>query len=315
MKRRRVRNAHRRSAANGKPEARLEQVIHLAEELSPAGRFNLWSHLADLPDSGIKSTNDARSLIRDLWIRLPHNSGSDAPVEEEWKQIGFFGLRRKGNTIIVDIDNVEVLRVTLKPRAFAEHLFQSLPVKPPTEHSRERVRAILNQAGASKSEAEIEAALEESAKQVQDVVIEAKRSHIAARITEKLPLIVGMISDNLIRAFAFEGSNMLFEQAGAGRKFSAEAMQEMVFRQNWAHLKPMLAIRRGAPKGKRAVNRAEKVEFIERARAVSRALSADQRSIRKVDLARGLFGRHAHPLNELNRRLKRYDLAFRDLTD
>jgi hypothetical protein len=54
---------------------------------------------------------------------------------------------------------------------------------------------------------------------VQEVVIEAKRSHIAARFTEKLPFIVGMILDNLIRAFALERSNMLFEQAGRKKKF------------------------------------------------------------------------------------------------
>jgi hypothetical protein len=148
---------------------------------------------------------------------------------------------------------------------------------------------------------------------VQEVVIEAKRSHIAARCTEKLPFIVGMILDNLIPAFALERSNMLFEQAGR-KKSSAEEIQEMVFRHDWAHLKPMLDIRRGAPEGRRAYSPAEREAFVQRALAAVEILRTTKASIKKTDLARRLFERHANPLRELNRRLKKYQIDFQKLT-
>ena len=297
------------------PGSALARVIELSEALSPSDRLSLWTHLSQPPDSGIESTDDVRPLIRDHWMRLGHGPSSSPVNQEKWEQVGFFSLKRKGNVIIASIDDAEVLRVTFKPAVFAEHLFQTLPMKPTTNELKERVRTVLQQAGANRSDADIEAALEQSARQVQDVVLDAKRNHVAARFTEKLPLIVGMILDNVIRAFAFEGSNMLFEQAGKGRRFSADEIQEMVFRHDWTHLKPMLAIRRGAPKGKRAVSRAERVAFVEKARAVTLTLGGKQKTIKKTDLARELFGRHANPLRELNRRLKKYEVDFRQLTN
>src|SRR3989442_16005784 len=97
----------------------------------------------------------------------------------EWEQVGFFSLKRKGHTVIAAVDGAEVLRVTFKPQIFAEHLFQSLPVKPLTDEFKERTRTILKRLGTHRSDAEIEAALEQSARQVQEVVIEAKRNHVA----------------------------------------------------------------------------------------------------------------------------------------
>lgn len=309
-----VRTDHRQSRQSPPFCATLESVITQAETLSATERLTLWQHLAQLPDSGIESTSDVRSLISDHWMRLKTHSTSSPASEQEWAQIGFFGLQRKGNTVIAAIDGAEVLRLVFKPKIFAENLFHTLPVKPPTEEFKQKVRSILKQSGTDRSDADIEAALDHSARQVQEVVIEAKRNHVAARFTEKLPFIVGMILDNLIRAFAFEGSNMLFEQSGKGKKFSAEEMHEMVFRHDWAQLKPMLAIRRGAPEGQRGFTQAERDIFIQQARGAAKALRDKKSSIKKIDLARKLFGRYANPPRELNRRLKKYQISFLQLT-
>jgi len=84
----------------------------------------------------------------------------------------------------------------------------------------------------------------------------------------------------------------------------------MVFRHDWGHLKPMLAIRRGAPEGRRAYLPAEREAFVQRALAAVKILRTTKASIKKTDLARRLFERHANPLRELNRRLKKYQNRF-----
>lgn len=150
-----VQNKHKQSNQSRSAFSTLESVIRQAESLSPTERLSLWQHLAQLPDSGIESTPDVRPLIRDHWMCLKTTSTSP-PQDQEWEQLGFFGLQRKGNTVIATIDGVEVLRVAFKPKVFAEHLFQTLPVKPPTDELKERVRSILKQIGDEKSDADIE---------------------------------------------------------------------------------------------------------------------------------------------------------------
>jgi len=117
-----VQNKHKQSNQSRSAFSTLESVIRQAESLSPTERLSLWQHLAQLPDSGIESTPDVRPLIRDHWMCLKTTSTSP-PQDQEWEQLGFFGLQRKGNTVIATIDGVEVLRVAFKPKIFAEHLF------------------------------------------------------------------------------------------------------------------------------------------------------------------------------------------------
>ncbi len=88
----------------------------------------------------------------------------------------------------------------------------------------------------------------------------------------------------------------------------------MVFRHDWAHLKPILAIRRGAPEGRRAYSPAEREAFVLRALAAVEILRTTKASIKKTDLARRLFERHANPLRELNRQLKKYQIDFQKVT-
>ncbi len=90
------------------PESNLDEVIKLAEQLSPEDRLQLWHYLAQLPDSGLQSGSLVAPEIT-LDGELAEITYSDLPVMVSTETSATIFLKSR-----------EILQVTFRPENFRQ---------------------------------------------------------------------------------------------------------------------------------------------------------------------------------------------------
>jgi hypothetical protein len=155
----------------------------------------------------------------------------------------FFDLILNENEAIAHIDGNEIFRLAFNPQNFTDNFYKYSPIPKPPEGTKIRVRSILEQQNAGRSDEEMEAAVESASIEIMKVVHEAKAEHIAARISENLHRLLVAVIEDAVKAYALEGTIELNKQAGSSINISQ--YKDLILKQHWARIRDLAGIKQG----------------------------------------------------------------------
>src|SRR5258708_37221813 len=155
----------------------------------------------------------------------------------------FFDVTASENMVVGHIDGVEIFRLTFNPTHFAENLHRTVPPPAPAESAKEKFRSALKEINPGCSDEEIERASELAAAERMRRVFAAKAQHIAAQISANLDGLLLALMEDVIRAYAIQGTVDLNKEAG--RTVDIRQYKDAILQQQWARIRDLAGIKHG----------------------------------------------------------------------
>lgn len=223
----------------------LAEVMKVAEQLSPEDRFQLFEHLAGLPDSGIK-TIPADQLQQE---RMAVN-GSGEPQELNFN----YSCQIQNDQAIYYLEGAEIFRVVFNSENCTNVFFEKLKSDDVYLELSPEQKAKVYEVVSEIFTAEGHNASEEQLKQIEEGALKAfglkllreSVEQATKEISSNLPQVVVMIWERILHVMSFSGANALRDTLQIPeQKFGAEEMRKALFQPDWERLKLLAGIMRG----------------------------------------------------------------------
>lgn len=227
----------------------LALVKHLIKELSPKDRAQIFSYLAEFPDSGVHSY-DLREELETLKNYGTRITGPND--DEDYHLINLVFVR---NLVSVQILDTEVLRaiffpenfITAFPKSkrtsllfaqkFQEHLFP--------EDRKAAIKEARKEQGMVETDAEFEAVISNTCKQIGEEWMTEKAKRVAEQISRHLPGMVGDMMAAAIKGQTFYDFAQIARDAGPDKVPSLKEFKKLIQDAAWRNIKPHLQVSRG----------------------------------------------------------------------
>jgi len=253
-------------------EPTLEQVKRFAEQLSPEERGQLWQHLAELPDSGIK-TIPFPPLPKPQPERISNATKGKNNKAQNRPDETTFNIRCeiKDDIVTYYADEIGVFSTRFYPDNFA-NVFLSKPSGSFLKVSPEQrelfyaaVRERLAKEGLKVSNQQLKKVEPAALRELELRLIKESVEHATKQVRENLPPIVKIIWDRVLKASFFSGANELRDKVRVPeQKYSAEKIWESLYQPEWELLKTIARVARGGlrkRKSKFSWSKSRAIEF------------------------------------------------------
>lgn len=222
----------------------LEQVHKLAETLSQPERLQLFTLLANLPDSGIK-------YVPPMEPPPPLTKDEREALQQVTYQ---YSVRIEDGYLIYLIEGREVFRAKFDAENYADVFYEKLKTERVflklSDEQRERVKATLREVvGEEKmvmSDRKWKRLETQCLKEMGQKILKDSLAYSAQQMANKLPQAVALVFERINQASHFAGANQLRDVLQLPQqKFSAEQIREALYGREWGHLKQMFGITQG----------------------------------------------------------------------
>jgi hypothetical protein len=226
----------------------LALVKHLIKELSPKDRAQLFSYLAEFPDSGVQSY-DLREEVEYL---KKHGKRVTGPNDDE--DYCIVNLVFVRNLVSVQVLDTEILRAVFFPDNFIAAFPRSRRTSPLfaqkfqqilfTEERKAATREMRKEQGVVETDAQFEAHIKNTCEEIGLYWMTEKAKRIAEQISLHLPGMVGDMMAAAIKGQTFHDLAQLARET-PDKAPSLKEFKKLIQDSAWREIKPHLQTSRG----------------------------------------------------------------------
>jgi hypothetical protein len=230
------------------PEQIFDEVKQTAEQLSPEERFQLFNHLAGLPDSGIKT-------IPATQPEKPLQAIKGADYKGELQELKFqYNCQIQEDQVVYSLDGAEIFRVVFNSENCTNVFFDKLKSSDsflkvsPEQRTRvyAAVREVIAEQGQDVTDEQIKQIEGEALKALELQLLKESIERATKQVSKNLPQVVVMIWQKILHVMTFSGANALRDILQLSeQKFGAEEIKKALFQPEWERLKILSGISRG----------------------------------------------------------------------